>query len=71
MATPLTAKQLRLMAVDAQILPMVCGGDSLPMDLGRAVRFFTPAQRLALIERDGGWGVSDVLCKGWSPSEGD
>ncbi|WP_286216502.1 DUF222 domain-containing protein [Demequina sediminis] len=54
MATPLTAKQLRLMAVDAQILPMVCGGDSLPMDLGRAVRFFTPAQRLALIERDGG-----------------
>ena len=54
MATPLTAKQLRLMAVDAQILPMVCGGESLPMDLGRAVRFFTPAQRLALIERDGG-----------------
>ncbi|MFP5359079.1 MAG: DUF222 domain-containing protein [Actinomycetes bacterium] len=54
MATPLIAKQLRLMAVDAQILPMVCGEDSLPMDLGRTVRFFTPAQRLALIERDGG-----------------
>jgi hypothetical protein len=32
----------------------VLGAESLPLDLGRAARLFTKAQRLALGERDGG-----------------
>jgi len=50
---PLTAATLRLMAVDAGILPAVMGGESLPMDWGRTRRLFTKAQRRALVERDG------------------
>lgn len=42
------------MAADAELIPAVFGGDSLPLDLGRAARLFTRAQRLALGERDGG-----------------
>ncbi len=51
---PISAGALRLMAVDAQILPAVMGGASLALDLGRAARLFTRAQRLAIAERDGG-----------------
>jgi Domain of unknown function (DUF222)/HNH endonuclease len=46
--------QLRRLAGDAGIIPEVLGGDSEVLDLGRRVRLFTPAQRLALLERDGG-----------------
>ncbi|WP_082101559.1 HNH endonuclease signature motif containing protein [Demequina rhizosphaerae] len=49
--TPATARQL---AVDAEILPAVCGGESEVLDLGRARRLFTRAQRRALSLRDGG-----------------
>ena len=42
------------MAADAELIPAVLGGDSIPLDLGRAARLFTRAQRLALGERDGG-----------------
>lgn len=52
--TPLTASQIRAMAVDAGFLPIVLGGGSQPLDVGFAKRFFTPAQRIALAERDGG-----------------
>ncbi|MQA26135.1 MAG: DUF222 domain-containing protein [Micromonosporaceae bacterium] len=45
---------LRRVACDAQIIPAVLGTDSMPLDLGRAVRLFTPAQRRALILRDKG-----------------
>ncbi|WP_430866782.1 DUF222 domain-containing protein [Demequina aurantiaca] len=51
---PISASTLRMMAVDAEILPVVMGGESLPLDLGRAFRLFTKAQRIALLERDGG-----------------
>lgn len=57
---PISASLLRRMAVDAQILPMVMGGGSLPMDYGRALRLHTPHQRLALIERDGGCAFCHV-----------
>jgi len=51
---PITVGTLRTMAVDAGILPLILGGKSLPLDVGLAERLYTPAQRLALVERDGG-----------------
>ncbi|MDQ0574293.1 HNH endonuclease signature motif containing protein [Agromyces albus] len=51
---PISAATARRMAADAELVPAVLGGDSLPLDLGRAARLFTKAQRLALSERDGG-----------------
>jgi Domain of unknown function (DUF222) len=51
---PVSVGQLRRLAGDAGIIPEVLGGDSEVLDLGRRVRIFTPAQRLALVERDGG-----------------
>lgn len=42
------------MAADAELIPAVLGGPSLPLDLGRAARLFSRSQRLALGERDGG-----------------
>ncbi|BDZ54055.1 HNH endonuclease signature motif containing protein [Agromyces marinus] len=51
---PISASTARRMAADAELIPAVLGGDSLPLDLGRAARLFTKAQRLALGERDGG-----------------
>lgn len=51
---PVTAATARRMAADAQIIPCVLGGDSEILDWGRAKRLFTPAQKLALTERDGG-----------------
>ena len=44
----ITAAQARRLACTAKILPVVLGGDSLPLDLGRTRRLFTPAQRKAL-----------------------
>ena len=54
LATPISVGTLRLMAVDAQVLPMVMGGKSVPLDVGYTQRCATPYQRLAVAERDGG-----------------
>lgn len=43
-----SAGQARRLACNAGIVPVVLGGASLPLDLGRADRFFTQAQRVAL-----------------------
>jgi len=51
---PVSAATARRMAADAELVPAVLGGDSIPLDLGRAARLFSKAQRLALGERDGG-----------------
>ncbi|WP_084079425.1 HNH endonuclease signature motif containing protein [Demequina sp. NBRC 110057] len=51
---PISIETMRQMAVDAGVVPVTYGGDSLPLDVGREHRLFTPAQRLALGERDGG-----------------
>jgi hypothetical protein len=51
---PISASTIRKMAASAEIIPMVLGTDSLPLDVGRAARGFTKAQRIALLERDGG-----------------
>lgn len=48
LTTPISMGTLRAMAVDAQIIPMVMGGGSLPLDVGRARRYFTTSQRVAL-----------------------
>ena len=50
----LPASVLRRMAVEAEWVPVVLGGKSEPLDVGRAQRDFTPAQRSALLVRDGG-----------------
>jgi hypothetical protein len=51
---PMSAGVIRRMAADAGVVPMVLGGESEVLDLGRSRRLFTPAQRIALVERDGG-----------------
>jgi hypothetical protein len=50
----LTAQEARLLACDADILPIICNGSSQPLDLGRQQRLFTGALRQALAIRDGG-----------------
>ncbi len=51
---PVSVGQLRRLAGEAGIIPEVLGGDSEVLDLGRTRRMFTCAQRIALVERDGG-----------------
>ncbi len=48
----ITAAEARRLACTAKVLPAVLGGASLPLDLGRVRRLFTPAQRKALLIRD-------------------
>jgi len=50
--TRITAGEARRLACGAGILPAVLDGKSQPLDLGRAKRLFTPAQRKALAIRD-------------------
>ncbi|MGJ9421722.1 DUF222 domain-containing protein [Aeromicrobium sp. CF3.5] len=52
--TRVSASQARQLACRARILPAVLGGTSLPLDLGRTQRLFSPTQRIALAMRDGG-----------------
>lgn len=47
-----SAAQARRLACTATIIPAVLGGDSIPLDLGRARRLFSPGQRKALLIRD-------------------
>jgi hypothetical protein len=53
-ATPISLKALRQIAVDASILPIVMNGRSEVLDMGREERLFNWRQRMALAERDGG-----------------
>ncbi|MFT4110039.1 DUF222 domain-containing protein [Propionicimonas sp.] len=50
----ISAQQARVLACDAGILPMVMGGDSVPLDVGREKRLFTGHLRSLLIARDQG-----------------
>ncbi|MCB2412787.1 HNH endonuclease [Demequina sp. TTPB684] len=54
LAQPVSVSALREGAADAEVIPVVLGGQSEVLDWGRSRRLFTPAQRLALVERDGG-----------------
>ena len=51
---PVSIGAVRRMAASGAVIPCVLGGDSEILDWGREKRLFTPAQRLALVERDGG-----------------
>lgn len=50
--SPITAAEARRLACTARILPMVLGGASEVLDLGRSRRLFSPAQRKAMVVRD-------------------
>jgi hypothetical protein len=52
--TRMSAGQARRLACEAGIIPVVLDAKSQPLDLGRAARLFTKAQRIALGLRDGG-----------------
>jgi hypothetical protein len=51
---PVSVGELRRLAGDAGIIPEVLGDQGEVLDLGRTKRVFTGAQRIALLERDGG-----------------
>ncbi|MGL3807289.1 DUF222 domain-containing protein [Paeniglutamicibacter sp. R2-26] len=50
----LAAATARRLACNAGILPLVMGGNSQPLDLGRKRRFFTKGQKRAIAARDRG-----------------
>ncbi|MET9023323.1 DUF222 domain-containing protein [Actinopolymorpha sp. NPDC004070] len=50
---PISVATIRRMACDANIIPVVLGGNGEVLDVGMADRFFTEAQRRALAVRDG------------------
>ncbi|WP_281894385.1 HNH endonuclease signature motif containing protein [Phytohabitans aurantiacus] len=50
----LTAEQVRRLACDAHILPIVLGGQGQILDVGQQRRLFTGPLRRALVARDGG-----------------
>ena len=51
---PLSAGELRRICCDAELVPVVLGGTSAPLDVGRAQRLVTDEIRAALIARDRG-----------------
>jgi hypothetical protein len=51
---PLPASDVRRIACDAGVIPIVLGSASEPLDVGREHRLVTPALRRALIARDSG-----------------
>ena len=51
---PVSVATARRMAAAGAVIPWIFGGDSEVLDFGRARRLFTPAQKAALVERDGG-----------------
>lgn len=51
---PLSAGELRRLCCDAELIPVVLGGSSVVLDVGRTSRLVTPEIKTALIARDGG-----------------
>jgi hypothetical protein len=52
--TRISAGEARRLACRAGVVPVVLGGRSQPLDIGRKARFHTKTQRIALGLRDGG-----------------
>ena len=50
----LSAREARRLACDADLIPMVLGGSSRPLDVGRSRRYFTKSISTALAIRDRG-----------------
>ena len=64
--TPIPTRKIRDLACDAEILPGIFRRASQPLDLGRARRIASPAQRIALVARDRkciGCGASAAWCQ--------
>ncbi|MHA7181396.1 HNH endonuclease signature motif containing protein [Arthrobacter sp. MDB2-24] len=54
-----TARTIRRIACDADIIPIILGGAGQVLDLGRAQRLFPPHLRRALVARDKGCAFPD------------
>ncbi|PKW14771.1 DUF222 domain-containing protein [Saccharopolyspora spinosa] len=50
---PITAENVRRLACDAEILPIVLGGEDVPLSIGRTERTAPTHLRAALLHRDG------------------
>ncbi|MDL9981351.1 DUF222 domain-containing protein [Microbacterium sp. ASV49] len=57
---PVSVETVRRMAADARIIPCVLDSQGEILDWGRARRLFTTAQKLALVERDGGCAMCGI-----------
>ena len=65
--TPIELDELRRLACEAQIVPMIFAADGQPLYMGRAQRAVTKAQKLALYRRDrgcAGCGIRPQACEG-------
>ncbi|MEJ3404774.1 DUF222 domain-containing protein [Rathayibacter sp. YIM 133350] len=51
---PICIQTARQLMASAGLVPLIFSATSVPLDLGRTARLFSPAQRLALADRDGG-----------------
>ncbi|MCY3862488.1 MAG: DUF222 domain-containing protein [bacterium] len=63
--TPIELDELRRLACEAQIVPLIFGSDGQPLYMGRAQRAVTKAQKLALYRRDRscvGCGIRPQAC---------
>ena len=58
-AQQLSARSIRKLACDADILPLVLGGKGQILDIGRTQRLFPPHMRRALVARDKGCAFPD------------
>ncbi|WES62880.1 DUF222 domain-containing protein [Microbacter sp. GSS18] len=65
LTTPVSVQTARRMAAGGAVIPCVLGGDSEILDWGRKRRLFTPAQKMALVERDGGCAMCGAP-PGWT-----
>ncbi len=52
--TRISASEARRLACEARIIPVVLGGDSVPLDIGRERRLYDRHQRIAMATRDTG-----------------
>ncbi|MBA2508266.1 MAG: DUF222 domain-containing protein [Nocardioidaceae bacterium] len=58
---PVTATAARRIACDAQLISMVLGADSVPLDVGRSQRLISGELRAALVARDSGCAFPGCL----------
>ncbi|WP_394248085.1 DUF222 domain-containing protein [Arthrobacter pityocampae] len=58
-AEQLSARSIRRIACDADLIPLVLGGEGQILDIGRAGRLFPPHMRRALVARDRGCAFPD------------
>ncbi len=62
-----SARQARRLACEADLVPAVLGGESVPLDLGRSRRLHTAAQRRALAIQYDSCGITLLLVRDHHP----